>query len=369
MFYAIPPTLTDKEGNPTNALYWVTKTLLSFLGEYRPDYLIIATEWRWESFREALYPAYKSNRDGLPDDLRCQIAPIFELADILGIPVISHEWHEADDVIGTYATLFKEHGQKIEVKILSGDKDLYQFVWGNIYMYDPIKKQKRGYDETVEKFWLPPEHILDMLALVWDTSDCIPGVRGVWPKTAQKLIQEFGGLEAIYERINEVTWATHKKLLEEKESAFLSKKLATIITNLPVDPLLSSYETSPWDPFENANLVDFLTNYWFESLIPQEKRVVNTIKTSHLSTALFSEIDTQASPDRIFIMLQSTALTVGIDSNIYQAPLDEIHSDIQAFLVRHKESWIGYDIKTILSRLSHSSQKQASANQAQTLFS
>jgi len=236
-FHALPiEKFTTSAGEPTNATYGFARTLLDIL-EQRPEYIAISFD-QGLSGREQVYAAYKGTREKMSSDLEVQIARIRELVRAFNIPVLEVPDTEADDVIGTAARLAEAQG--VEVRILTGDRDLLQLVTDHTLAQLPARKKGdvglQLYDKAriMEEFGVTPVQFADYKGLVGDTSDNIPGVRGIGEKTAAALLQQYGTLQAVYEHLDELKAGVKTKLIEGRESAFLSKMLATIITDLPV---------------------------------------------------------------------------------------------------------------------------------------
>lgn len=229
-FYAIPG-LTSPSGMPTNALYGILSMTIKLLREIKPDYMAFCFDRKDGSFRVDLYDQYKANRTEMPDDLKPQVPYLKELTDLLGIPRFERKGYEADDLIGSLARQGVEKG--LEVVIVSGDKDFAQLINSKITMLDTMKNIEYDEKGAVEKWGVQPEQMIDYLALVGDSSDNIPGVRGIGPKGAQKLLGEYGSLEGIYENIENISAkGTKSKLQESQDMAYLSKELVTIVTDL-----------------------------------------------------------------------------------------------------------------------------------------
>lgn len=232
-FYAIPP-LTSPDGMPTNALYGFLSMTLKLLRDIKPDYLAFCFDRKEPSFRSEIYPEYKANRGEMPEDLVPQVPFVRQLSELLGIPVIDQPGFEADDVIGTLTRYGRE--QNLEVIIVSGDKDFAQLVGPFVTMYDTMKDVRYDAHGVLEKWGVHPEQMIDYLALVGDSSDNIPGVKGIGPKGAQKLLAEFKTLDGVYSHVEEVSGKALKaKLIEGKDEAYLSQRLVTIEQNVPGD--------------------------------------------------------------------------------------------------------------------------------------
>ncbi|NJL26277.1 MAG: hypothetical protein HC902_14745 [Calothrix sp. SM1_5_4] len=199
-FFAIPP-LTNDKGMPTNALYGFLAMSLKLIREVKPDYLVYCFDRKEPSFRHELYSDYKANREEMPDLLQPQVPYLKQLTTALGIPLLEKAGFEADDIIGTLALMgVKNH---TNVVIVSGDKDFAQLVRPGISLYDTMKDARTDVDGVKAKFGVRPDQIIDYLAMVGDSSDNVPGVRGIGPKGACKLLHDYGTLEEVYAHIDE----------------------------------------------------------------------------------------------------------------------------------------------------------------------
>lgn len=228
-FFAIPH-LSNTRGVPTNAVYGYTAMLLKVIREEKPDYLAVAFDAKGPTFRHELYKEYKANRPAMPDDLQPQIPYIHEVTAGFNFPVLSQPGVEADDIIGTLAGQAAEAG--LEVVIVTGDKDMMQLVAPHVTILDTMKEKVTGVAEVVERFGVGPEGVIDVMGLMGDSSDNIPGVAGVGEKTAIKLMAEYGSMEKLYENIDNIKGKLKEKLEKDREIAFLSRDLATIDCNL-----------------------------------------------------------------------------------------------------------------------------------------
>ncbi len=242
-FFGLPP-LTSPSGEPTGAIYGVTNMLKKLMADIGPEHVAVVFDASGKTFRDELFEEYKANRPPMPDDLRVQVEPLNEVVEALGFPMLKISGVEADDVIGTLAKRGVEEGMK--VLISTGDKDMAQLVDGDkVTLINTMSDTRLNREGVKEKFDVWPEQIVDYLALVGDSSDNIPGVPGVGPKTAAPLLQHFGSLEALYERLSEVAQVPMRgakqlapKLEQHKDAAFLSRRLATIhcAVDLPLGP-------------------------------------------------------------------------------------------------------------------------------------
>lgn len=232
-FFGVP-NLTNSKGFPTNAVFGFLKMLKNTLGIYKPTHIVIALDSKEKTFRKELYPEYKANRDAMPEELSVQVPYIDELINAMNIPNIRIHGVEADDIIASLAKKAEEHD--FEVTIISGDKDLMQLVNDKTIMIDTLKNKIYNVKGVVEKLGVEPKHVVDYLSITGDASDNVPGVRGIGPKGAVKLISEFGTLEDIYKKIDAVKNKKHQTSLKEsKDNALLSKELIILKDDLDVD--------------------------------------------------------------------------------------------------------------------------------------
>ncbi len=238
--YHAAPNFTNGDGQPTGAVYGVINMLRSLLKQFETDRVAVIFDAKGKTFRNDMYPEYKANRPPMPDDLRCQIEPLHKLIKAMGLPLISISGGEADDVIGTLASQASKAG--IPVLISTGDKDMAQLVDENVTLINTMTNVIMGPEGVEEKFGVPPELIIDYLALMGDTSDNIPGVPGIGDKTARALLQGVGGLDALYANLDDIaplgfrgSKGMAKKLEENKEGAYLSYELATIKLDVELD--------------------------------------------------------------------------------------------------------------------------------------
>ncbi|ENG4185212.1 DNA polymerase I [Providencia rettgeri] len=238
-YHAFPP-LTNSAGEPTGAMYGVINMLRSLVMQYKPSHVAVVFDAKGKTFRDELFESYKSHRPPMPDDLRAQIEPLHSMVEAMGLPLLVVSGVEADDVIGTLACEASRNGTP--VLISTGDKDMAQLVEPNITLINTMNNTILGPDEVQEKYGVPPELIIDFLALMGDSSDNIPGVPGVGEKTALALLQGIGSLEKIYENLEAIAPLGFRgsktlapKMAENRELAFLSYQLATIKTDVKLD--------------------------------------------------------------------------------------------------------------------------------------
>lgn len=238
-YHAFPP-LTNSAGEPTGAMYGVLNMLRSLILQYQPSHAAVVFDAKGKTFRDELFEHYKSHRPPMPDDLRAQIEPLHKMVKAMGLPLMAVSGVEADDVIGTLAREAEKMGRP--VLISTGDKDMAQLVTPGITLINTMTNTILGPEEVVTKYGVPPELIIDFLALMGDSSDNIPGVPGVGEKTAQALLQGLGGLDTLYSEQDKIAGLTFRgaktmaaKLEQNKEVAYLSYQLATIKTDVELD--------------------------------------------------------------------------------------------------------------------------------------
>ncbi len=244
-FAFINRPLTNSKGENTSAPFGFANFLIEIRDKYQPDYLAVVFD-AGNSHREKVYPEYKATREKMPDELRASLPRVRELVAGFNDALVELDGYEADDVIGTLAVKARAAG--LEAVIVSGDKDLYQLVGPGIHLLNPGRGGPHGVaaewvDETNahEKFGIPASKVIDYLALIGDSSDNIPGAKGVGPKTALKLLEEFGSVDAILERAGEISGKrARESLTENADEVRLSKELVTIMTDLDVDLDLSA---------------------------------------------------------------------------------------------------------------------------------
>lgn len=271
LYHALPP-LTDREGSPAGALYGLASIVLKILREEKPDYIGACFDRPEPTFRKEKFHEYKIHRPKAPDDLVSQITRSKDLFEQFRIATVELAGFEADDVIGAIATRAAKEGDW-HVTILSGDLDLLQLVRGDAVIVKTIKK---GVSETAlyneeavrGRFALAPHQLPDYKGLVGDQSDNIPGVKGVGPKTASALIKKYGGLDALLEK--GAGEKIYEKIVSHKDIALLSRDLATIRTDAPIN--LNGLATLTYEKRSDASLAAYFERMGFKSLA---KRIEN----------------------------------------------------------------------------------------------
>jgi DNA polymerase-1 len=282
-FYAIP-FLTAPTGEQVNAVYGFASTLLSVIEELEPTHIMVTFDSKGPTKREESFAAYKAQRKPAPEELLAQIEPTHEVVRALNMPIFEMQGYEADDLIGTAAIQARSKG--VGVVIVTGDKDMFQLIDdGRIQVYIPGRAGtgSRVYEEqqVVEKLGVRKDQVVDYKGLAGDSSDNIPGIKGIGPKTAVNLLSKYGSLEGIYEAVDKgklegVGAAVVKKLNEGREVAFLSRTLATIDTAVPVKLDLEACLVHGYDKQKTLAIFE---KFGFKSLVDrlpddeEEKRV------------------------------------------------------------------------------------------------
>lgn len=236
-FHALPPVFKTQDGTLVNAVYGFTSMLLNILNSQQPDYVTVAFDKKGKTFRHEQYVEYKATRKKAPDELYAQFPLVKELLEAFSIPSYELAGFEADDIIGTLAFQAESEDEITETLILTSDRDALQLVTKKTHVLAPVRgvSEMKTFtpEEVKEKYGITPSQVPDLKGLQGDTSDNIKGVAGVGKKTAEKLIQEYGSVEGIYEHIEELKGKLKERLLDDKESAILSKHIGTIVTDAP----------------------------------------------------------------------------------------------------------------------------------------
>ncbi|NOI83636.1 DNA polymerase I [Vibrio tubiashii] len=338
-FHAYPETMSNGE-IPTNAVYGVVNMLRSMMRQFSSDRIAVVFDAKGKTFRDDMYPEYKANRPPMPDDLRCQIEPLHNVIRAMGLPLICTPGVEADDVIGTLAYQASQAG--MPVLISTGDKDMAQLVDDNVTLINTMTNVVMDREGVVEKFGIPPELIIDYLALMGDKVDNIPGVPGVGDKTATALLQGIGGINKLYENLDDISplgfrgsKTMAKKLLDNEENARLSYELATIKLDVELEETPESLLKNEPNKDELIKLYGQLVfKSWLNELLDGGTGVVEADEKSGnqsgASASAAADIDTSA---------------VTIDRSQYETILDE--SSFNAWLEKLKAAEVfAFDTET-----------------------
>ncbi|MGN1091885.1 MAG: DNA polymerase I [Alphaproteobacteria bacterium] len=262
-FYALPPMTRASDNTPVNAVFGFTSMLMNFVKENPNDCMAVVFDTDRKNFRNTIFPDYKANRTEVPADLIPQFSLIRKAVDALGIASVEKEGYEADDLIASYAKQAVQCGY--DVVIVSADKDLTQLMNPpKISVYDPMKKRFVSHDDVFKKFGVLPDKVVEVQALMGDSTDNIPGVKGIGPKTAAELIIQYGSLDGIYEHLSEITGRKHDLLAQDKQNAYMSLKLATLATDAPLPKSINDF--CCFSP-DMAKIKSFLETMEFKALL------------------------------------------------------------------------------------------------------
>ncbi len=261
-FHALPP-MTRPDGTPVNAVYGFTNMLMKLLQDTDADHIAVIFDAARKTFRSDIYPAYKAQRPPPPEDLVPQFDLIKSLVEAFNVPSVQMEGYEADDLIATYARLARERGA--DVTIVSSDKDLMQLVTDKVTMLDTMKNVEIGPDGVVAKFGVGPDKVVEVQALAGDSVDNVPGVPGIGIKTAAQLINEYGDLETLLARADEIKQPKRRQnLLEFAEQARVSRQLVQLMDDVPIERDLDSFALQDLDPLR---LTVFLREQGFKAVV------------------------------------------------------------------------------------------------------
>lgn len=334
-FHAFPP-LTNSAGEPTGAMYGVLNMLKSLISQVQPSHIAVVFDAKGKTFRDEMFEQYKSHRPPMPDDLRKQIQPLHDIIRALGIPLLVIEGVEADDVIGTLAVAASKANQK--VLISTGDKDMAQLVDDNIMLINTMNNTLLDRDAVIEKYGIPPELIIDYLALMGDSADNIPGVAGVGEKTALGLLQGIGSMAEIYANLDKVAELPIRgakklgdKLLAEKEMADLSYRLATIKTDVDLD---ITPEQLTLGASNNDQLTEYFGRYEFKRWLNEVMNGADSITNNNEQPTKINHY--QATPALAQDNSDEALPAIQIDRSRYETLLTE--ADLNRWVEKLKQA-------------------------------
>lgn len=349
-YYAIRP-LTSSTGVPVNAVYGFLSMITKLMKEEKPDYMVFCYDRKEPSFRKDLYNDYKANRTEMPEDLAVQIPYIKKLASIMGIPTLEVPGYEADDLIGTMVHIAREHD--LEAVIVSGDKDFSQLIKDHVVLFDTMKDVRYDSQGVFDKWGVRPDQFIDYLAIVGDTSDNVPGVKGIGEKGALKLLQQFSTLEDIYARIDEVESKSIKqKLIDSKEMAFLSKELVTIVTSVPLERNLEVYHVKAVNTEELRALLRELNFKTFEKTLLGDASPAGASGSVNSSSAPGSAVGVSTATTPVIPVNIETPefFMVSLEQLQANLPVEKAAksvADLAVMLKPQKTIWGFFDSKTI----------------------
>lgn len=267
-FHAMPP-LTTRDGAPINAVYGLVSMFLRVIQDLKPDGIAVAFDEKEKTFRHEEFEKYQSQRPPTADELSSQFGKARDFFKAVGVPIYSKSGFEADDVIGTIADKAED-----DVVIVTGDRDILQLINDKVKLYMPVvglsNAKLYGNAEATERMGVPPDQIPDYKALVGDPSDNYPGVNGIGPKTAEKLLEKYGGIDKIYTHLSDIDPKVRQKLIDGEADAKLFHRLATIVKNVPLEIDFPQMKKWKIDSSEALNLFE---NFGFKTLTERVKKV------------------------------------------------------------------------------------------------
>ena len=367
-FYGIMGSkmLTTKDGKYTNAVYGFLAIMFKILDDIQPEYLAVAFDMRGKLKRKELFEGYKANRHGMPDELAEQMPIIKEILKAMNIDIIEKEGYEGDDILGTLAKYGEKQG--LEVTILSGDRDTFQLASDNITIRIP--RTKAGKTETedynrakvLEEYGLEPEQLIEVKALQGDTSDNIPGVPGVGPKTAISLIQRYNTVKELYEKIeageDDLKGKQKENIVNNKEMAELSRVLGEIDTNVPLEDTLEQIKVEEWDKakvleiFEELRFNRYIDRFGLRSesgnVSSKEEEHFEIVETTEIPKVekLYYYLQTEECDNLEFIIKRKiTGISIYSDNKIYYIVANEdFEQQLKALFENEKIEKYGYDL-------------------------
>lgn len=349
-FHALPPLLSSK-GQPTGAIYGVANMVKKLLKDYPTEEMAVVFDAKGKTFRDDLYPEYKAHRPPTPEDLSSQFEPLIAVLSALGLPILIIPHVEADDVIGTIASLAKNINK--QVIISTGDKDMAQLVNNHITLINTMTNKSMDADGVKEKFGVEPRQIIDYLTLVGDTSDNIPGVRKCGPKTAVKWLLEYDSLDNLILNADKITGKIGEYLREDIPKLALSKKLVTIKTDVELPMSIADFKLNPINEDKLLNLAQELEfKSWVKELTNKNKTSTQDIKVQIVTQkeVLSALINTISHSDILCIDTETTSLNA-INAELIGISL-ATPGNIPAYIpIAHTESSQQLDLDFIIASL------------------
>ncbi|MGB9437731.1 MAG: DNA polymerase I [Desulfobacterales bacterium] len=344
--------LSNSRGLPTNAIFGFTRMLMKLMKDRSPQYVAMFFDAKGPTFRHEMYKDYKANRPPMPEDMAVQLPYIKEVSAAFNLPIIEMTGFEADDLIGTAARLAEEDGYA--VVIVTGDKDFMQLVTDKIAIWDPMKDSIIGLQSFKEKFGIEPLQMIDVQGLSGDTADNIPGVPGIGQKTALSLVKSYGSIQQIYEKLDTITKTKQRENLENfKDQAFLSRKLVTINTRVPVPLDTAKFKvTGP----KREKLTELFKNLEFRQLqqaFPEQADLSSKDYQAIMDVAGLQKLISRLESAKRFALDTETTATNPMRANL--VGLSFAVCAHQAFYIPCAHNYLGapdqLDLKTVLDRL------------------
>ena len=297
-FALIRNPLINSKGMNTSAIYGVISSFLGFVNRFNPQHIIVSFDRKAPTFRHEKSELYKANRPPMPDELIPQIEPVKQFFGDIGLPEISQDGLEADDILATLSTRLKE---QYEIVIVTGDKDYSQLIQDGVTMFDPLKDKMINREEVIAKYGVTPEQFVDYLAIVGDSSDNIPGVKGLGPKGAEALLKEYNTLDNIYANLDKLPEKVRDKLVTYKDNAYLSQDLAQMLLDAPIEtPTVEAHQFKKEDLLKAVRILD---EYELPTL---KKRMLNLVpKAEVVSAEQKSEVSTATTVNENVIPAQA----------------------------------------------------------------
>lgn len=321
-YYAIRP-LSAADGTPVNALYGVVTMLQKLIQQKKPDHLVVCSDSKEKNFRYDIFPEYKANRGAPPEDLIPQIDLVWEYLESYPMQVLRVDGFEADDIIATLVHKFKKK-KDMEIFMVSSDKDLMQLVDDNVFLFDTMKNKVMGFEAVQEKFGVTPDKVIDVQAMCGDSSDNIPGLPGVGPKTATKLINEYGSLDEVLKNADKLKGKLAEKVANHKELAEISRKLVTLSLDVPCELTWKDLEIQ--EP-QTAKLNDFFKRMNFNSLIQEESgSSKNKTDSKPKNEAQFITIDNLKDLKKVLSEFKKSKRILAFDTET--TSLDSLQADL-----------------------------------------
>ena len=365
--------LTTSKGLPVSVPYGSAQFIHKLITEQQPDYLALVGESpTMKTFRHEIYSGYKEKRATMPDSMEQQLSMFYELFDCLAIKRLEMAGYEADDIIGTLARRFSG----VKVYIVSQDKDFMQLVGGNTYIFDKDYRVL-GVEAVQEKFGCQPSQVVDYLALTGDASDDVPGVRGIGPKTARRLISDYGSIDNIYANIDTVSPpGVRLKLRGGRDNAYLSKKLVTIDTEVPLTTDLDELRYQPSDLATNQQLREFYQRLEFNRLLREtfskplpsistdnQASIVRLVETPQELWDCLAELSSLAQvtldvlpSEKDLVCASPQKIIIGNDQSMWlinRNGIQEGHQLLAGFLGNASITKVGYDLKSVIKVLAN----------------
>jgi len=278
-FHAMPP-LTTRSGEPINAVYGLISMFLRIVQDLKPDAIAVAFDEKEKTFRHIEFEKYQAQRPPTADELSSQFPKARDFFKAAHVPIYSKSGYEADDVIGTIADQAKD-----EVVIVTGDRDILQLINDKVKLYMPVvgltNAKLYGAPEAKERMGVPPEEIPDYKALVGDPSDNYPGVTGIGPKTAEKLLEQYGSIDNIYTHLSKIEPNVRQKLVSGKADATLFHRLATIVKNVPIE--IDFPQMNEWK-IDSPEVLNLFENFGFRTLAERIKKIGKNMEQEKQTT-------------------------------------------------------------------------------------